>query len=83
MQSNIQKNVLYNYIGHFYITFVGILILPLFLTYLGSEAFGLIAFFALLQSWLQLLDLGMSPTLGREVSRLRVLENSNVQLRKV
>lgn len=83
MQSNIQKNVLYNYIGHFYITFVGILILPLFLTYLGSEAFGLIAFFALLQSWLQLLDLGMSPTLGREVSRLRVLENSNVQLRSV
>lgn len=83
MQSSIQKNVLFNYVGHFYITFVGILILPLFLDILGSEAFGLIAFFALLQSWLQLLDLGMSPTLGREVSRLRVHEDSKLQLRSV
>ena len=83
MQSSIQKNVFFNYIGHFYITFIGILILPLFLNYLGSEAFGLVSFFALLQSWLQLLDLGMSPTLGREVSRLRLIDDSKIQLRSI
>lgn len=83
MQIELRRNILFNYIGHFYITFVGILILPLFLKYLGAEAFGLIAFFALLQSWLQLLDVGMTPTMGREVARLRVHENLKVQLRSV
>lgn len=83
MKSSIQKNVLFNYFGQFYITFIGILILPMFLNYLGSEPFGLIAFFALLQSWLKLLDLGMSPTLAREVAYLRMHSNLSMQLRSV
>lgn len=64
--SSIKKNVLFNYLGQFYIAFVGILILPLFLKHMGAEAYGLIGFFTMLQGWLQLLDLGMSPTMGRE-----------------
>lgn len=63
-------NVTFNYAGHFYSTLIGILILPMFLTYVGPEAFGLIGFFTLLQAWMTLLDLGMTPTLGREVARL-------------
>jgi O-antigen/teichoic acid export membrane protein len=36
---------------------------------MGSEAYGLIGFFSLIQSWIMLLDLGMSPTLTREIAR--------------
>lgn len=81
--SSIKKNVLFNYLGQFYIAFVGILILPLFLKHMGAEAYGLIGFFTMLQGWLQLLDLGMSPTMGREVARLKAQPQSAYQLRSV
>src|SRR5690554_4094053 len=69
--ASVKRNVIFNYIGQFYITIIGIVVLPLFLGQMGAEAYGLIGFFALLQAWMSLLDLGMSPTLGREVSRLK------------
>lgn len=42
---------------------------PLYIKYLGIEAYGLIGIFALLQAWLALLDMGMKPALGREMAR--------------
>lgn len=69
--ASVKRNVIFNYIGQFYITIIGIVVLPLFLGQMGAEAYGLIGFFALLQAWMSLLDLGMSPTLGREVARLK------------
>lgn len=68
---SLKKNIGFNYLGKLYSTFIGILILPMFLQYMGAEAYGLVGFFTLLQAWLQLLDVGMSPTLGREVARLK------------
>lgn len=48
---------------------------------MGPESYGLIGFFTLLQNWLVLLDLGMSPTLSREISRFRagVLSAGNLR----
>lgn len=43
--------------------------IPVYIRYLGIEAYGLIGIFALLQAWLVLLDMGMSPTLSRELAR--------------
>ena len=43
--------------------------IPLYIKYLGIEAYGLIGIFALLQAWLVLLDMGMKPALGREMAR--------------
>ena len=45
--------------------------MPLYLKYLGGEAFGLVGFSMMLQAWIQMLDLGMSPVLSREMSRYR------------
>lgn len=45
--------------------------LPQLVKLMGAESYGLVGFFSLLQSWLLMLDLGMSPTLSREVSRYR------------
>ena len=36
---------------------------------MGTEGYGLIGFFTLLQAWSQLLDLGMSATMSRETAR--------------
>ena len=80
---SLKKNVIFNFIGQFYSVFIGILILPFYLQELGTEAFGLIGFFTLLLAWLQLLDLGMTPTLGREVSRLKSDPDKHHELRTV
>lgn len=68
---SLKKNTIANYIGSFYLTIVGILVVPYYIKYLGAEAYGLVGFFAMLQIWLQMLDLGLSPTLSREVARQR------------
>ena len=48
---------------------MGLAFIPLYIKYLGIEAYGLIGIFAVLQAWLVLLDMGMTPTLNREMAR--------------
>ena len=36
---------------------------------MGAEAYGLVGFFAMLQVWFSLLDMGLTPTLARETAR--------------
>jgi len=72
---SLKKNTIANYVGQGYTALVGIAIMPLYLGYLGAEAFGLVGFFVLLQVWLNLLDFGLSPTLARQVAIARNVEN--------
>lgn len=81
-----KRNIIFNYIGQFYSSFVGILIFPIYLKYVGGEAYGLIGFFMLLQAWMLLFDLGMSPTLARQVAISNDLEkqkSGNDELRQL
>lgn len=48
---------------------MGFALIPLYIHFLGIEAYGLIGLFAVLQAWLTLLDMGMTPTLNREMAR--------------
>lgn len=48
---------------------VGFAVVPFYLKYLGMEAYGLIGFFMTAQVMFQLLDMGMAPTMNREVAR--------------
>jgi O-antigen/teichoic acid export membrane protein len=61
--------MLASYVGQATAVVAGIIMLPVFIQYLGTEAFGLVGFFAMLQSWSLLLDMGMTPTLSRELAR--------------
>lgn len=42
---------------------------PLYIKYMGAEAFGLVGFFAVLQVWFNLLDMGLTATMARETAR--------------
>lgn len=57
--------------------------MPLYLQYLGSEAYGLVGFFTLMQAWLYLLDMGLSPTLGRQIAYTQGQNNSFKELAKL
>lgn len=65
---SLKKNILASYATQIYVTSVGILMLPLYWKYMGAEAYGLVAFFALLQAWFQLLDMGLVPTMARQTA---------------
>lgn len=54
---------------------VGLAVVPFYLKYLGIEAYGLIGFFVTTQAVLSLLDMGMAPTINREVARCSVSGN--------
>jgi O-antigen/teichoic acid export membrane protein len=49
--SSLKRNILANYVSQFYVTIIGIVAMPLYLRYLGVEAYGLVGFFAMLQAW--------------------------------
>src|ERR1051326_2635053 len=49
---------------------------PLYLRLVGPESYGLIGFFVTLAALLQVFDLGMSPTVNREVARFSARDGS-------
>ena len=68
---SLRKNILANYASQIYVTLIGIIMVPLYIKYMGAEAYGLVGFFTMLQAWFNLLDMGLSPTISRESARFR------------
>jgi O-antigen/teichoic acid export membrane protein len=54
---------------------------PFYVKYLGIESYGLIGLFVLFQAWLSLLDMGMRPTLTREMGRFTAGAHSAQSIR--
>jgi O-antigen/teichoic acid export membrane protein len=66
---SLKKNLTANYLGKGWVGLMGFAFIPLYIQYLGIESYGLIGIFAILNAWLALLDMGMAPTLNREMAR--------------
>lgn len=64
-----RRNLIASYLGQICVAVMGLAFIPIYIEYLGIEAYALIGFFALLQTVLSLLDVTMTPTLGREMAR--------------
>lgn len=63
------RNLLAGLANSVWSALVGLAVVPFYLDYLGIEAYGLIGFYVTSQVLLQLLDMGMAPTINREVAR--------------
>jgi len=81
--SSLKWNASANFVGLGYTTLIGIVVLPLYLQYLGAEAFGLVGFFLVLQAWMQIFDLGMSPLLSRQTAQARGQNVGYLELRRL
>jgi len=66
---SLKLNVAANYASQLYATLAGIVLVPLYLKMMGTEAYGLVGFFSMLQAWFNVLDLGLTPTIARESAR--------------
>ena len=77
---SIKRNSIANIVNRTWTTLANFLFVPVYIHYLGEEAYGLVTFFTTLQVVLNLFGLGLSKTLRREFS---VYESSEaVVLRK-
>lgn len=81
LQSMVKRNLIANYLGQAWVVLMGFAFTPLHIKYIGIESYGLIGLFTVLQTWLFLLDLGMTPALGRELARFTGGAHSSVAIR--
>jgi len=68
---SLRLNVVANFLSLGYLALVGIVMVPAYVSRLGVEAFGLVSFFVVLQTFFLLLDFGLTPSMSREVARFR------------
>lgn len=78
---SVNRNLLASFLGNAWTAIVQIAFIPVYIRLLGIEAFGLIGVYAFLQMAIVLLDLGMTPTMNREVSVARAGTRSAASIR--
>jgi len=66
--TTIKKNVLANFLGKIWLALLSLIFVPIYISILGIEAYGIIGFYIVLQSLFQILDLGLGRSLNREIS---------------
>lgn len=80
---SLRRNIIANYTSQIYVTAVGIVTIPIYIKYMGAEAYGLIGFFAILQAWFSLLDMGLTPTMARESARFNGGASTAIDYRRL
>lgn len=85
MKSNkvIFSNIVFNLIGKTWLIIANLAIVPIYIKYLGMERYGLITFFVILQTVVNVLGLGLSKTLRREFSKGDISEASRLYKYKI
>jgi O-antigen/teichoic acid export membrane protein len=78
---SLKKNTIANYLGQGWVAFMGLAFVPVYIQYLGMEAWGLVGFMSMLQAWLVLLDMGLTPTLSREMARFKAGQHNAQSIR--
>lgn len=81
--TSLKANIASNFIGNAWISTIGLLFVPIYLKYIGAEAYGLIGIFGSLQVVLSLLDSGLSTTLNKEIATLSVLPGTEQKLQNI
>jgi len=71
--AGLRSNLIANFTGQGAATLIQLAITPVYIRWLGVEAYGLIGFQLTLQALMQVLDFGLSPTINRELARFSAL----------
>ena len=79
--SSVKLNTAANLSARVWTAVVHLAFVPLYVSYLGIEAYGLIGVFTSLLALFALLDLGLSATLNRELAKLTAIAGSGREAR--
>jgi len=70
----LRLNIVSNFVATAWSALLNLAFVPVYVQFLGIEAYGLIGLYATLQAALALLDLGFTPTISREMARYSILQ---------
>lgn len=73
--SSLRVNVIANYVGRAWPALLSILLIPVYIKFLGIEAYGLVGFYATLSAVMGIFDLGIGSTMNRELAKRSVNKN--------
>jgi O-antigen/teichoic acid export membrane protein len=79
--ASLRANVVANYASQAYVALIGLSLVPIHLRLLGAEGYGLVGVFTLMQTWFQVFDVGLTPTISRETARYQAGAQSASELR--
>jgi O-antigen/teichoic acid export membrane protein len=79
--SSVRVNFLSNFIGTVVTAVILLAVLPIYLHYLGTDAFGLIGVYTMLIGIAVLLDMGFTPALSRELALQSATIQGRLQIR--
>src|SRR5215213_9776527 len=71
--ATVRRNLVTAYASSLWTAAISLLLIPVYVRFLGIEAYGLVGFFITLQSMFSILDFGLTTTLNREFARLSPL----------
>jgi O-antigen/teichoic acid export membrane protein len=77
----LKRNIVANLGGNVWTALMGLVFVPLYIHFIGIEAYGLVGIFATLLALFALIDMGLSRTLNREMARLSVLAGKAQEMR--
>jgi len=80
---SVRNNIIANFAGRAWAGLFSLAVIPIYIKLVGVEAYGLLGIFMSLSALLSLLDMGLSATLSRELSRLSAIENSEQESRNL
>ena len=78
----LKRNIISSFMSNGYLVVLQFALVPILLKYLGGEAYGLIGIYIALIAALNIFDMGLSPALLRELSRLSASRDSENLMRK-
>ena len=79
----VRHNIIANYSGKVWTSLLSLAFVPLYIKLMGVEVYGLLGIFMSLGALLSLLDMGLSATLSRELSRLSTVDDSEQEGRNL
>ena len=81
MSRGLGLNVLSNIVGAGWLAVLQIVLVPIYIALLGIEGYGLIGFYFMLLGALRILDLGLTPTMNREMAKYSVRSDAATEAR--
>ncbi|MEW5802908.1 MAG: oligosaccharide flippase family protein [bacterium] len=79
--SLLKQNIIANFGGKACTALLSLVLVPLYIKFMGIEAYGLVGIFSSLEVFSNLFDMGMSTTLNRELARLSVMPDKAHEMR--
>ncbi|MFH1118150.1 MAG: oligosaccharide flippase family protein [Pseudomonadota bacterium] len=79
----IKKNIVANYAGSIWIAAMSVIFIPVYIKFMGIEAYGLVGVFGSLLALFAVIDFGLKATMVREMARLAAKDPTGKEARSL